>query len=128
MSKNQTPKPPRTEKELRRANLNSAIFIAIPMMLTFFIAIYLIGFKDVQMPLSEYDDVEAARVRQRNTLIGPTLEYLLPKDAAGAANFDATVAAAPTRLRPFLIGTATATAQGTYLITETPRPTSTPRP
>jgi len=123
-----SPNPQRTERELRRANLNSAVFISIPMLLTFFIAIYLIGFRNVQMPLSEYDDIETARVQQRNTLIGPTLDYLLPKDAEGAANFDATVAAAPTRLRPFLIGTATATAQGTYLITETPRPTSTPRP
>ena len=121
-------KPPLTEQQMRRRNLNSAIFISIPMLLTFFIAIYLIGFRNVQMPLSEYDDIETARVQQRNTLIAPTLEYMLPKNAQDAANFDATVTAAPTRLRPFLIGTATATAQGTYLVTETPRPTSTPRP
>lgn len=111
---------------LKRANLNSALFIAIPMLLTFFIAIMLIGFGGVQMPLEEYDLVETARVQQRNTLIGPTLDYLLPRDAAGAANFGATVEAAPTRLQPFLEQTATATMQGTYPVTSTPRPSATP--
>lgn len=125
MSKNTAPK---TDAELRRSNLNSALFISIPMLLSFFIAIYLIGARNVQMPLEEYDQVETARASQRNTLIAPTLEYMLPKNEVEAAAFDATVQAASTRLRPFLIATATATAQGTYPVTETPRPTSTPRP
>jgi hypothetical protein len=112
--------------KLKRANLNSAIFIAIPVLLSFFLAIYLVGFMGVQMPQEEYDQVETARVQQRNTLIGPTLDYLLPSDAEGAANFQATIDAAPTRLQPFLIATATATIQGTHPVSPTPRATIAP--
>lgn len=128
MPENASPKAPKTEAEQRRANLNSALFISIPMFLSFFIAIYLIGVEHVQMPVEEYDQVETARASQRNTLIAPTLEFMLPKNEADAAAFDSTVQAAPTRLRPFLVETATATAQGTYPVTLTPSPTFTPKP
>jgi len=62
---------------------------------------------------------------QRNTLIAPTLEPLIPVGQFAISQFDLTVTAVPTRLREYLIGTVTATAQGTFIPSPTPRPTET---
>jgi hypothetical protein len=112
--------------KLQRANRRAALWVAMPVIASFAAAIYLMGVMGVTAPSEEFDLVETARVQQRNTLIGPTLDYLLADDGQTSADFEATVAAAPTRLRPFLAQTATATIQGTHPVTNMPRLTATP--
>lgn len=94
----------------RKANRQSAIIFVLMVLVMFGVGIYLVGGQIVQFPVDEYNAVETERVDQRNTIIAPTVEALLPRSTEQALNFDATLQAAPTRLRDFVRQTATAIA------------------
>jgi hypothetical protein len=105
---------------IQRANRRAAYALAVPVIIVFVAALIMIGVFGLSAPSEEFDIAETERVDMRNTLIAPTLEALLPQDSAQAAGFASTVEAVSTRLRPFLSGTATATAQGTFIPSVTP--------
>jgi hypothetical protein len=108
----------------RRSNRQTGLILMIPVLVMFVAGLYLVGVMGVQYPQSEYDIQETARVQQRNTLIGPTLEVVLPRTTADALAFDTTVQALPTRLREYAAATATSYIAGT----KTPEPTWTYTP
>jgi hypothetical protein len=108
----------------RKANQRAGLFLLIPVVLMFIAGIYLVGVMGVQYPQAEYDIQETARVDQRNTLIAPTLDLILPRTTADALAFEITVTALPTRLRDFAAETATSYIAGT----KTPMPTWTYTP
>lgn len=108
----------------RRANQQAGLILAIPVLVMFAAGIYLVGVLGVQFPQADFDIQETARVEQRNTLIGPTLDAVLPKTTSDALAFETTVQALPTRLRDF----AGATATSYILGTATPEPTWTTIP
>ncbi|MCU0496171.1 MAG: hypothetical protein MUF87_02325 [Anaerolineae bacterium] len=94
----------------RMANRQSAIVFVLMALVMFGVGIYLVGGQIVQFPVDEYNLVETERVDQRNTIIAPTVEALLPRSTEQALNFESTLQAAPTRLREFARQTATAIA------------------
>lgn len=110
---------------LRRSNRRAAIVMSIVVVAIFAIGLYGVGVLGIRAPQDEFDAVETARMNQRNTLIAPTLEPLIPVGQFAISQFELTVTAVPTRLREFLIGTVTATSQGTYIPSPTPRVTAT---
>lgn len=79
-------------------------------LIVFLTALYAVGVLGLRRPDDDFDAVETQRVDQRNTIIAPTLEAFLPLTTEEAEGFPATVEALPTRLQPFIIGTATARA------------------
>jgi hypothetical protein len=108
---------------LRRRNMRAGLVIAIAALVMFGVGLYGIGVLGIRAPQDEFDAVETQRVQQRNTLIAPTLEPLIPVGQFAISQFELTVTAVPTRLREYLIQTVTATAQGTFIPSLTPRPT-----
>lgn len=108
----------------RRSNRRAGLVLLGLVLLMFLIGVYLVGSGTVRFPNEEYDLQETARVDQRNAIIAPTIELLLPRSTVDAASFDLTVTAAPTRLRQFLAETATSYVVGS----KTPEPTWTPVP
>ncbi|GIK27838.1 MAG: toll/interleukin-1 receptor domain-containing protein [Chloroflexi bacterium] len=111
---------------LRQSNRRAAIVVALIAVAVFAVGLYGVGVLGIHAPQDEFDAIETQRVNQRNTLIAPTLEPLIPVGQFAVSQFELTVSAVPTRLREFLIGTVTATAQGTYIPSPTPRATATP--
>ena len=110
---------------LQKLNRRNGIVVGGVALLIFAIGLYGVGVLGIHAPQDEFDAVETARMDQRNTLIAPTLEPLVPVGQFAISQFDLTVTAVPTRLREYLIGTVTATAQGTFIPSPTPRPTET---
>lgn len=110
---------------IRRQNRRNGIVVSIVAVAIFLIGLYGVGVLGIHAPQDEFDAVETARMDQRNTLIAPTLEPLIPVGQFAISQFDLTVTAVPTRLREYLIGTVTATAQGTFIPSPTARPTQT---
>ncbi len=108
----------------RRANQQTAVVLLALVAVMFVAGVYLVGGGIVQFPEAEYDIQETARVDQRNTVIAPTIDPLLPRTTADAEAFPLTVTAAPTRLQEFMAETATSYVVGT----KTPEPTWTPDP
>ncbi len=97
---------PAVRKRNRRAGA-----VVVALILTSFIAsLWGINAGLIGFPEEEYEAVETQRVEQRNTIIAPTLEAVLPGGAQEAEAFPATVEALPTRLQPYAVGTATAVA------------------
>lgn len=113
---------------IQRANRRAAYALLVPISIVFVAALIMIGVFGLHAPDEEFEFVETERVDMRNTLIAPTLEALLPQNSDQAAGFASTVEAVSTRLRPFLSGTATATAQGTFIPSVTPVPSVTVAP
>jgi hypothetical protein len=108
----------------RKSNRNAALVILIPILMMFISGIILIGGGVVKYPQKEYDLKETQRVEQRNAIIQPTLDLLLPRTTQDALAFDSTIQAVPTRLQPFLAETATSFIVGSA----TPAPTGTDAP
>jgi hypothetical protein len=94
----------------RRRNRKAGWVFTVLALAIFAIGIYMVGVLGLRSPTEEYDAVETQRVDVRNTIIAPTLDAFLPRSSEDAANFQPTVDAMPTRLRPFLAATATALA------------------
>lgn len=92
----------------RRRNRKAGWIFTIVALIIFAAGVYMVGVLGLRAPNEEFEAVETARVDQRNTIIAPTLDAFLPRSTEDAANFQPTVDAMPTRLRPFLEATATA--------------------
>lgn len=108
----------------RQSNRQTGLVLLALVAVMFAAGLYLVGSGIVQFPEEEYDIQETARVDQRNTVIAPTIDPLLPRTTADAESFPLTVTAAPTRLQEFMAETATSYVVGT----KTPEPTWTPDP
>jgi hypothetical protein len=103
---------PRETTPEQRASNRRIFYVLVALALVMFVmGLYLVGVMGVQFPADEYnaaDTVEAATI---NAVLNPLLETNQPRTTDEAANFLATVQAAPTGQRPLLIGTATAIAE-----------------
>lgn len=91
---------------VRRANRRIGYWLAALAIFWFVTGLILVGVFGVQAPRREYDAVETEIVLTRDYY----LEQNRPRTTEDAANFPATLQAAPTAQRPFLIATATAIA------------------
>lgn len=108
---------------LDRSNRIIGLIVSAVAFSIFLIGLYGVGVLGIHAPQEEFEEVETARMDQRNTLIAPTLEPLIPVGQFAISQFELTVTYVPTRLREYLVQTVTATAQGTFIPTLTPRPT-----
>lgn len=72
----------------------------------FVIGLILVGGYGVQLPREEYDAIDTQAAIEINEIVGRNL----PRSTEDAANFPATLRAAPTAQRPLLIATTTAMA------------------
>lgn len=88
------------------ANRRTGLIVGAMALVMFLAALYGIGALGIQPPAEEYDGVETQIVQTRNAYI----ENALPRSTDDALNFQPTVEAASTALRPLLIATATAEA------------------
>jgi hypothetical protein len=109
--------------DLKKRNQRAGLVIGLIALFIFGVGLYSVGVLGIHAPQEEFDEVETARMDQRNTLIAPTLEPLIPVGQFAISQFEITVTYVPTRLREYLVQTVTATAQGTFIPTLTPRPT-----
>jgi len=91
---------------VRRANRRIGYWLAALALFWFVTGLILVGVFGVQAPRREYDAVETEIVLTRDYY----LERNQPRTTEDAANFPATLQAAPTAQRPFLVETATAIA------------------
>ncbi|MBZ0303196.1 MAG: toll/interleukin-1 receptor domain-containing protein [Anaerolineae bacterium] len=88
------------------ANRRTALIVAVFAVLMFLAALYAVGVLGLQAPAAEFAGVETEVVMTRNAYI----DAALPHSTEDAANFQPTLDAAATALRPFLVATATAIA------------------
>ncbi len=109
--------------DLKKRNQRAGLVVGLIALFIFGVGLYAVGVLGIHAPQEEFDMVETARMDQRNTLIAPTLEPLIPVGQFAISQFEITVTYVPTRLREYLVQTVTATAQGTFIPTLTPRPT-----
>lgn len=109
--------------DLKKRNQRAGLVVGLIALFVFGVGLYAVGVLGIHAPQEEFQEVETARMDQRNTLIAPTLEPLIPVGQFAISQFEITVTYVPTRLREYLIQTVTATAQGTFIPTLTPRPT-----
>ena len=93
---------------LRSANRRAARVVMVFVVIMFLAALYGIGVMGIQAPREEYDQTVTQVVATRDAFI----EMALPDSREEAAGFAATVEQAATALRPLLVATATARAQG----------------
>lgn len=112
-----------TAPDLKKRNQRAGLVVGLIALFIFGVGLYSVGVLGIHAPQEEFDEVETARMDQRNTLIAPTLEPLIPVGQFAMSQFEITVTYVPTRLREYLVQTVTATAQGTFIPTLTPRPT-----
>jgi hypothetical protein len=116
------PKPIRVlTQSTRRANRRVAYWLGAAAIVWFVIGIVFV-MSGGKMPKSEYDAVDTSAAEQVEMIIGRNV----PRSTAEAEGFPLTLQAAPTRQIPFLIGTVTAQAAGTYLPSPLPIVTATP--
>lgn len=90
----------------RRKNSSTAYWLAILAVIWFVIGIVAVGVFGIQMPADEYNNVDTEVAATINVYV----DQNLPRSTEDAINFPATIQAAPTAQRPFLIATATAMA------------------
>jgi hypothetical protein len=94
----------------------------------FLIGTYFIGIGVIRVPQQEYNELYTEVAVTRDAMIGPTMQYLstiLPRSTEQAVEFDATLRAIPTILRPFVALTATAIDEQLQQFEITPRPEAT---
>lgn len=111
---------------VKRSNRQVLLVIAVPVLLIFVAALYMIGVLGLRAPIEEYDEIDTQVAETRDFLIQPTLRTyatFLPRSTEDAAVFDSTARALPTRLRPFFAATATAIYDTVVELNATPTPT-----
>lgn len=91
---------------LKARNQRIGIVLAVLVLAWFVIGLILVGGYGVQLPREEYDAVDTQAAIEINEIVGRNL----PRSTEDAANFPATLQAAPTAQRPLLIATTTAMA------------------
>jgi len=97
-----------SEPDIRRNNRLTAFALFVIVIAIFLLAILFIGGADIEAPQDEYNAIATDEQRTIEALINVNL----PRSTEEAANFPATVDAAPTAQRPLLIQTATALVDG----------------
>lgn len=95
----QTPK-------LRSRNRRVGFWVLLVAVVWFIIGVVLVGVYGIQLPREEYELVDTQAAIEINEIVGRNL----PRSTEDAANFPATLRAAPTAQRPLLIATTTAMA------------------
>lgn len=100
----------RTNASIRRSNRRALVVIGGIAALMFAVAIFAISGGLVAFPVDEYNEEATLQAQWIDGMIGATLEYVQPRTTADAQSFAATYEAAPTRLRFYIRGTATASA------------------
>lgn len=88
----------------KRSNRRAALVLSLLAVFMFGAAIWGITVGLVGFPEEEYEQVEA----EFQGTLGALVDNVLPRSTQDAQNFPATVDAAPTRLQPLLVQTATA--------------------
>ena len=88
------------------ANRRTAVVVTIAAIFMFVVALYAVGVLGLQAPAEEYGVIETEVIMTRNAYI----DAALPHSTEDAANFEPTVGAVTTALRPLLVATATAKA------------------
>ncbi len=96
---------------LRRANRRALLLIGGLAVLMFAVSLVAISGGYVAFPVDEYNEEATLQAQWIGGLVNETLEYVQPRSAPDAANFNATYEAAPTRLHFYIRGTATALAK-----------------
>ncbi len=93
----------------RRRPINRLVLLAavILVLIMFAVSLYGILSGSVAFPVAEYQTENAERAATIDSMVGPTLDVLVPRTTDEARNFPATVDAVPTYERMFLRGTAT---------------------
>lgn len=99
-----------TPRVIRRNRRYGLVVTAIVSMM-FVWGIYLVGVQGVQFPYDEFAPTDTALAQTRDAIIQPTLTVFQPAGVIDQVEFESTVQAMPTRLRPFLALTATAIAE-----------------
>jgi hypothetical protein len=101
-----TARPPLTVRTptIRKANRRIGYVLVFLALFWFALGFFLVGGGFVRPPDSEYNAIETEIVLTRNYY----LDMNRPRTTEQAANFPATLKAAPTAQRPFLVETATA--------------------
>ncbi len=97
---------------VRASNQRIGMWLAIIVVLSFIVGVVLVGFFGIQAPREEYNSIDTLAAVTIQALIAPNL----PHSTEDAANFPATLQAAPTAQRPLLIGTATRQAEQNSLL------------
>lgn len=88
----------------RRKNNNLGYWLALLALVWLIIGFVAIGIGGLQAPRDEYNSIETIEAATVNAVLARNI----PRSTDEAANFPATLLAAPTAQRPLLIGTATA--------------------
>ncbi len=97
-----------TRGKVRRANRQALTIIATIAAAMFALALFALANGIVGFPVAEYNEDATFQAQWVDGLIRETLEHVQPRSTADALNFPATYAAAPTRVRLYVRGTATA--------------------
>jgi hypothetical protein len=100
------PSVPVNARSLRTSNRTLALVLIVVVLGMFVLSLLVLGGGMVGFPQEEYATIDAEGLATRDYFI----DSVLPRSTDAAANFPATVEAATTALRPFLIATATAIA------------------
>jgi hypothetical protein len=95
---------------VRAANRRIGYVLLAMALLVFILALIGIGTGFVGRPDDEYDAIDTQAAATINFLVDPQLETALPRSTEAALNFESTVRALPTGVRPLAIATATAQA------------------
>lgn len=91
---------------VQKSNRRAGYIVAAAALIMFLAGLYGVGVLGISAPPEEYNAVETEIVQTRDSYI----EAALPRSTEDAANFQATVNAAASTLRPLLVATATAQA------------------
>lgn len=92
----------------RRRNRRALLALLLLVLLLASISIWALTTGLIAFPRREYETVDTALAVTANYFLRPTLEGWQPRTTQDALDFPATAAAAPTRVRPYLVMTATA--------------------
>lgn len=95
----------------RSSNLRLSFYVGAAALLVFLVAIGTLATGVIAPPTDEYATENALREGQIATIIFPTLDAFSPRTTEDAIGFPMTVEAVQTRVRPFLILSATAQPQ-----------------
>jgi len=97
-----------TKAEVRQANRRALMVIAGIALLMFGLAIVTLMSGLIAFPVDEYNHEATFQAQWIHGMIGETLEAAQPRSTQDALHFEATLAAAPTRLFLYIRATATA--------------------
>ncbi len=95
---------------VRAANRRAGIVLIGIVLGVFVLALIMVGSGAVRWPEEEYDVVNTEAMSTIESIVVPTLEGFMPRSTEAAAEFESTVRAMPSPLRPLIRASATAQA------------------